>query len=114
MQKKDTKTYRKTDFTLSSTIERLYGNREYRKLKSHHNLTKARNTYLRIVKSVRFAIDETMVTTDNSHKEELEYLLNAIDDLLIQATNVDEPDQRMISYYLRFLAFVQTERVWIA
>lgn len=96
--KKDIKTYRKTDLHLLFVIEKLYGRKDYKRLKTNHNLTIARNAYLKIVKSIKFAINETILTIDNTHRKKLDHILGGITSDLKESINLDELDQRMISF----------------
>ena len=88
---------RKTDFYLSTLIENLYGTKDYKKIKSYNDKTSAKRYFLKIVKSIKFAIEETVTFTDNLHKAELTRTIQELESSITQANSLDELDQRMIA-----------------
>ena len=69
---KDKNSDRETDLSFSYLIVCLYGeSKGLREIKKYHNLAAAKKYFLKIIKSIRFAIEETITITDNHHKREL-------------------------------------------
>ncbi len=92
-----TNNYRKTDFYFSTLVENLFGTKDYKRIKSHNDKTSAKRYYLKIIKSVKFAIEETVTLTDNAHKEELTRTIQDFISSIKEANSLDELDQRMIA-----------------
>jgi len=89
--------YRKTDYYFSTLIENLYGTKDYKKIKSYNNIVSAKKYFLKIVKSIKFAIEETLTLTDRVHKEELLRTILETESTVKNAKSFDELDQQMIA-----------------
>ena len=90
--------YRKTDFYFSTLIENLYGIKDYKRIKSYNNKTSAKRYFLKLIKSIKFAIEETVTLTDNLHKKELARTIQELESAITDANSLDEIDQRMIAF----------------
>jgi methionine synthase II (cobalamin-independent) len=90
--------YRKTDFYFSTLIENLYGTKDHKKIKSYNNITSAKKFYLKIIKSINFAIEETLTLTDRIHKKELCRTIRDTESSVKESKSINELDQRMIAF----------------
>ena len=94
---KDKNNYRKTDISFSFLIHNLYGDKDYRLLKANHDFEDAKKYYLKIIKSIKFAIEETVTIIDNHHKQELLDAINISEKCIKLSKDFDSVDQQMIS-----------------
>jgi hypothetical protein len=90
--------YRKTDMSFSFLIHNLYGDKDYRLIHTTHDFTDARKYFLKIIKSINIAIEETITITDNSHKQELLNTINKYEKSIKSSESFDSLDQQMISF----------------
>jgi hypothetical protein len=98
--------YRKTDYEFSRLIHMLYGATDYYTIKSHNNITLAKKFYIKILKSLRFSIEETIIVIDKKHKTELLNLVNKYEKLLKQKKSFDELDQSMITFQTELIFYL--------
>ena len=105
---------RKTDSSLSFLIHNLYGDRDYRSVHTSHSLADARRYFSKIIKSIRFAIEETITVTDNYHKQQLENTISRSEDSIKSSASFDSLDQQMVSFQseLIFLLIGLMPRRW--
>lgn len=90
---------RETDLSFSYLIACLYGeSKGFREIRKYHNLAAAKKYFLKIIKSIRFAIEETITITDNLHKQELLDTINSSEKFLNNSIDFDSLDQKMISF----------------
>jgi len=94
---KDKDKYRKTDIAFSFLIHNLYGGKDYRLIKTSQDFGDAKKYYLKIVKSIRFAIEETITIVDSQHKQELLDTINISEKCIKLSKDFDSIDQQMIS-----------------
>jgi hypothetical protein len=90
--------YRKTDISFSFLIHNLYGDEEYRLIHTSHDFNDAKRNFLKIIKSIKFAVEETITITDNCHKQELLSTISKFDELVKSSKHFDSLDQLMISF----------------
>lgn len=90
--------YRKTDTSFSFLIHNLYGDKDYRLIHTTHDFTDAKKCFLKIIKSIKFAIEETITITDDYHKQELLNTVNKSEELIKSSKSFDSLDQQMISF----------------
>lgn len=91
-------TYRKTDMSFSSLIHNLYGNKDYRLIHMTHDFTDAKKYFSKMIKSIKFAIEETITITDDFHKQELLNTVNKFEKKIKSSKSFDNLDQQMISF----------------
>ena len=61
---------RETELSFSHLIGCLFGDsKSSREIKKSHNLTDARSYYLKTIRRIKVAIEETITITDNRHKQ---------------------------------------------
>jgi hypothetical protein len=89
--------YRQTEMSFSMLIHNLYGDKEYRLIHTSHDFNDAKNYFLKMIKSIRFAIEETITITDETHKRELLDRLSESEKLIKSSNSFDSLDQRMIA-----------------
>jgi len=89
--------YRKTDMSFSFLIHNLYGDKDYRLIHTTHDFNDAKKYFLKIIKSIKFAIEETITITDNHHKQELLDTINSYEKSIKLSKDFDSLDQQMIS-----------------
>ena len=85
--------YRRTELSLSFLLHQLYGIKDYVNIKSSHTQVSAKKSYLKIIKSIRFAIEETIEVTDKNHKTQLNDTIVEYEKLLKTTKTFDELDQ---------------------
>ena len=90
--------YRKTDFSFSHLIHNLYGDEDYRLIKSSHDFADARKYFLKIITSLEFAIEETIEIIDNHHKQEMLDTINRFKESIRLSKSFESLDQEMISF----------------
>ncbi|MBC8275033.1 MAG: hypothetical protein H8E40_08700 [Chloroflexi bacterium] len=90
--------YRKTDMSFSHLIHNLYGDKDYRLIHTTHNFTDAKKYFLKITKSIKFAIEETITIADNYHKQELLNTITESERLIKSSKSFDSLDQQMVSF----------------
>ena len=93
-----TEKYRKTEISFSFLIHQLYGGQDYRIIKSYNDPLSAKKYYLKIIKSIRFSIEETISITDNNHKEELLQTIDRFKTRIKSARTFEQLDQLMITF----------------
>ena len=89
--------FRKTELSFSILIHKLYGGSDYRRIKSYCNLSSTKKYYLKITKSIKFSIEETLTITDNNHKQELLHTIDKYLKNIKSAKNFYFLDQIMIT-----------------
>ncbi|MFC1908966.1 hypothetical protein ACFLXD_03800 [Chloroflexota bacterium] len=89
--------HRKTDMSFSFLIHNLYGDKDYRLIHTTHDFTDAKKYFLKIIKSIKFAIEETITITDNHHKQELLDTIISSEKSVKLSKDFDSLDQEMIS-----------------
>lgn len=90
--------YRKTEISLSFLIHQLYGEQDYRRIKSYNSPSSAKKYYLKIIMSIRFAVQETITVTDRNHKTELLQTIERYEGYLKKTKSFEELDQLMITF----------------
>lgn len=90
--------YRDTELSLSFLILRLYGTHDYIEIKSSNNLPLAKKYYLKIIKSIKFSIEETITVTDRNHKTELSQIIDTYEKHLKSSKSFNVLDQLMIAF----------------
>ena len=96
---KDKNNDRKTEMSFSYLIACLYGeSKGLREITKYHNLADAKKYFLKIIKGIRFAIEETITVTDNHHKQELLDTINSSEKSIKLSKDFDGLDQKMISF----------------
>ena len=93
-----TEKYRKTEISFSFLIHQLYGGQDYTIIKSYNDPLSAKKYYLKIIKSIRFSIEETISITDNNHKEELLQTIDRFKTRIKSARTFEQLDQLMITF----------------
>lgn len=89
--------YRRTEMSLSHLIHNLYGSKDYRLIHTSHDFTDAKRYFLKIIKSINYAIEETIKITDNHHKQELINTINSAEKSIKSSKDFNSLDQQMIS-----------------
>jgi len=90
---------RKTEMSFSYLIACLYGeSKGLREIKKYHNLADAKKYFLKIIKSIRFAIEETIKIIDEQHKKELLNTITRSEKSIASSKSFDSLDQNMISF----------------
>lgn len=89
--------HRPTSFSFSHLIMQLYGEDNYHEIKSYHNLTTAKKYYLKILKSIKFSVEETIIFIDKIHKDNLIKSMVNYEALMKKAKNLSDLDQLMIT-----------------
>ena len=85
--------------SFSYLIACLYGeSKGLRETRKYHNLADAKKYFLKIIKSIRFAIEETITITDNHHKRELLDTIKNSENSIKSSRDFDSLDQNMISF----------------
>jgi len=92
------KKFIKTDLFFSLLIKQLYGNKEYLNVKSSITLTTAKKYYIKLIRSIRFAIQETITITDKEHKLELLNTINDLEKCVKSSKSIEQADQLMITF----------------
>lgn len=109
-----TEKYRKTEISFSFLIHQLYGGQDYRIIKSYNDPLSAKKYYLKIIKSIRFSIEETISITDNNHKEELLQTIDRFKTRIKSARTFEQLDQLMITFQseiiFRLIGFLPNRR----
>ena len=77
-------------------IRALYGVNDYTKIKKGVSITSLKNAYLKITKSIRHAINETIVSTDSHHKKGLLADLDTYEIKIKQSKSFNHVNQYMI------------------
>lgn len=90
--------YRETDMSFSHLIHNLYGDKDYRLIHTTHNFRDAKKYFLKITKSIKFAIEETITIADNYHKQELLNTITESEKLIKLSESFDSLDQQMVSF----------------
>lgn len=90
--------YRNTEFSFSNLIHNLYGDKDYRLIHTSHNFVDAKKYFLKIMTSIRFATEETIVIVDNHHKQELTNTIARFEEFIKSSTSFEALDQIMISF----------------
>lgn len=88
----------KTDIVFSLLIKQLYGNKDYLSVKSFITATAAKKYYIKIMRSIRFAIQETIEITDKEHRQELLKTLNDLESCFKSSKTIEQTDQLMITF----------------
>lgn len=106
--------YRKTDMSFSFLIHNLYGGKDYRLIHTSHDFTDAKNFFSKIIKSIKFAVEETITIIDNHHKQELLNTINEFERRIKSSKSFDILDQQMIAFQseLIFLLIGLMPRRW--
>jgi hypothetical protein len=94
---------RETLMDFSFLIQRLYGDYDYSMVKTYLSLSKFKKYYLKILKSIKFSIEETITLTDKNHKEELQQTILYYETSINNAEKFDELDQLMITFQSKFI-----------
>jgi hypothetical protein len=89
--------YRKTDMLFSALIQQLYGKENYLKIKDFSSVTSVKKYYLDIIKSIYFAIEETIAITDKEHMQELLETLDRYEKVIRSSKVFEQIDQVMIT-----------------
>jgi len=89
--------FRKTDWSLSFLIQNLYGYKDYQLIHDNHYFSDAKKYFLKIIKSIKFAIEETITITDSYHKQALLDTISKSEKLIKSSKSFDSLDQEMIS-----------------
>jgi hypothetical protein len=92
------KTSRQTEMSLSILIHNLYGDEDYRLIHTSHDFNDAKRYFLKMIKSIRFAVEETITITDEYHKRELLNIINESEKVIKSSNSFDSLDQEMISF----------------
>jgi len=90
--------FRKTDLSLSFLIQNLYGYEDYQLIHDAHSFSDAKKYFLKIIKSIKFTIEETITITDNYHKQELVNTINKFENSIKSSVSFDILDQKMVSF----------------
>lgn len=88
---------RMTELSFSHLIHNLYGSKDYRLIHIHHDFDDAKKYFLKIIKSITYAIEETINITDNHHKQELLDTINGAEKSIKSSKDFNSLDQQMIS-----------------
>jgi len=90
---------RKTEMSFSYLIACLYGeSKGLREIKKYHNLADAKKYFLKIIKGIRYAIEETITVTDEYHKKELLNTITRSEESIVSSESFNSLDQEMISF----------------
>lgn len=95
--------YRKTGITFSFLIHRLYGDRDYRAIKSYNRPASLRKYYLKIVHTIRLAVEDTILITDAAHRKEMHALLSRAEDMMKMMKTFEDLDQYMVAFQAEFI-----------
>ena len=95
---------RKTEMSFSYLIACLYGeSKGLREIKKYHNLADAKKYFLKIVKGIKFAIEETVTIIDEQHKKELLNTITRSEESIVSSESFDSLDQEMISFQSKLI-----------
>ncbi len=107
-------TSRKTNIEMSFLIQNLYGDRDYRIFKEFQNISLAKKYYSKIVKSLRFVVEENLNYTDKHHFDAVISLLVNYEKRMRSSNGFSTLDQTMIAFQteLIFLLIGSMPRNW--
>ena len=91
-------TVRITNPVLAELFKTLYGQKTYKEISGALDLWDTKKQYLKIFKSMRFAIEETIQTTDKTHIRKIEDVLVEFEELIKKSRTHSEVDQVMITF----------------
>ncbi len=84
---------------LGQLFKKLYGQKTFSEVSEEaHDLWSLKKHYLKIMKSMRYAVEETIYSTDKTHSRKIEQVLCDYESLLKKCRMHHEVDQVMIAF----------------
>ena len=105
---------RKTDIEMSFLIQNLYGDRDYRMFKEYQNISITKKYYLKIMKTIRLAVEGNLNYTDKHHFDSIISLLVNCEKRIKLSKSFSTIDQTMIAFQteLIFLLIGSMPKNW--